>query len=155
MAELHFNLFMRVTREGTDSSPISRVEENSRFQELGRKTLSQSANVYREREREKERERISKRREVSDGTDDDRRDDHSNGLEGKKALRRGQGYSPVHEGKWRRALADFVASDGRCTLEQARYVRDIRASGTRASYVNNPRSNFRTCCTMAGTPSRV
>lgn len=99
MAELHFNLFMRVTREGTDSSPISRVEENSRFQELGRKTLSQSANVYREREREKERERISKRREVSDGTDDDRRDDHSNGLEGKKALRRGQGYSPVHEGK--------------------------------------------------------
>lgn len=79
MAELHFNLFMRVTREGTDSSPISRVEENSRFQELGRKTLSQSANVYREREREKERERISKRREVSDGTDDDRRDDHSNG----------------------------------------------------------------------------
>lgn len=151
MAELHFNLFMRVTREDTDSSPISwrRIRDSKNL--VGK--LCPRAQTCTERE--KERERISKRREVSDGTDDDRRDDHSNGLEGKKALRRGQGYSPIHEGKWRRALADFAASDGRCTLEQARYMRDIRASGTRASYVNNPRSNFRTCCTMAGTPSRV
>lgn len=154
MAELHFNLFMRVTREGTDSSPISGWRRIRDSKNLAGK-LCPRAQTCTEREREKERERISKRREVSDGTDDDRRDDHSNGLEGKKALRRGQGYSSIHEGKWRRALADFAASDGRCTLEQARYVRDIRASGTRASYVNNPRSNFRTCCTMAGTPSRV
>lgn len=154
MAELHFNLFMRVTREGTDSSSISGWRRIRDSKNLAGK-LCPRAQTCTEREREKERERISKRREVSDGTDDDRRDDHSNGLEGKKALRRGQGYSPIHEGKWRRALADFAASDGRCTLEQARYVRDIRASGTRASYVNNPRSNFRTCCTMAGTPSRV
>lgn len=70
----------------------------------------------------------------------------------KKALWRGQRESerifPSLEGGSGEVetRANFAASDGRCTLEQARYARDTRASCIRASYVNDPsirpRSNF-------------